>query len=116
MLYDVAMTDATTEQTETPIEEAIRLAGGGEALGAKLNPPVSGAAVSGWKRGERPFPSARAIEIEFLLGGKVSAEALCPVPERGKWARVKDRAWPHVGGRPFVDVAAAIAEDARARA
>jgi DNA-binding transcriptional regulator YdaS (Cro superfamily) len=58
--------------------------------------------------GQRTIPPAACPPIERALSGEITVEQLRPDI---RWHRVPDPAWPHPGGRPLIDVAAAAQSD-----
>lgn len=60
-----------------------------------------------WASGERPVPAERCPDIERATAGQVSCEELTPTKP---WHRIPDASWPHPGGRPVLDFAAAAKE------
>lgn len=65
-------------ETESPLDRAIRIAGGLSALGRKLREPVSHEAVRKWRDGIVPLSPDRAIQIEEALRGQVRRRELLP--------------------------------------
>lgn len=79
---------------------------GGPAKVARMlgiKPP----SVIGW--GGR-IPPDRCPDLERATQGRVTCETLRPDV---RWQRVPDPAWPHPQGRPCIDVAAPVAQEAR---
>lgn len=54
----------------------------------------------------RVLPAEHAPAIERATSGKISVEQLRPDV---RWVRVPDPNWPHLQGRPCIDVAAPAA-------
>jgi len=82
-----------------PLEEACDIVGSQAKLARLIG--VEPAQLNQWLKGKRPIPDDKAVAIEFEAGAKVTVEQLCPA---AAWVRVKDKAWPHVGGRPLLDL------------
>ena len=61
----------------------------------------------------RPTPPDRCPAIERATEGRVTCEELRPDV---RWQRVPDPAWPHAGGRPCIDVAAPVQQEASSAA
>lgn len=57
--------------------------------------------------GSRSCSEELAVALERESNAALSCEVL--FPKEGLWHRVKDKSWPHRGGRPLVDHAAAQA-------
>lgn len=64
-----------------------------------FSPPISLQAVHKWTVVGK-VPEERCPRIEQFTAGEWPVEALNPEVQ---WVRVKDRTWPHRGGRPLVD-------------
>lgn len=93
---------------ESAIAAAVRVMGSQAKLATVLDltPPV----INQWLKGTRPMPPDRCPAIERATEGCVTCEELRPDV---RWQRVPDPEWPHLGGRPCIDVAApAVAETA----
>lgn len=58
--------------------------------------------MSRWISGERPIPEAKCVLIELHSGGESTCEENRPDIN---WSRIPDPAWPHLRGRPVIDVA-----------
>lgn len=50
-----------------------------------------------------------AVQVEFHSLAQVTVEELCPTRP---WMRLRDKAWPHSGGRPVLDPASAVEREA----
>ena len=72
--------------TSTAVERACELAGGTSALARALE--VAGPTVSEWRKGERPVPVERCVQIERVTGGAVTRMDLRP----DDWHRI----WPEL--------------------
>lgn len=84
------------------LDRALEMLGGTNAAARTLG--VSAPTVSQWVTKVRPVPPAQAVAMERLVEGYVTVEDLCPL---SKWQRVPDAGWPHVSGRPLLDLAGA---------
>ena len=85
------------------LNDAITKAGGVSAFAALIG--VGQSVVSNWRaRGAVAADACPAIER--ATAGKLACEVLRPDVS---WHRVPDAAWPHLGGRPLIDVAAKAA-------
>lgn len=60
----------------TPIEQAIDHFRTQQALAEAMG--IRQSTISEWKKGERPIPVARCVQIERLTDGKVSRKSLRP--------------------------------------
>jgi DNA-binding transcriptional regulator YdaS (Cro superfamily) len=78
--------------------------GGPTAVARMLG--IKAPSVIGWNG--RPPPD-RCPAIERATDGRVTCEELRPDV---RWQRVPDATWPHVGGRPCIDVAAPAQREA----
>ncbi len=85
---------------------AIELAGGQSALARLIEAKPQ--EVWNWANG-RAIPPDRCPTIERATAGKVTCEELRPDV---RWQRVPDPAWPHPEGRPCIDVAAPVRQEA----
>jgi len=94
---------------QTPIQRAIAISGSQQALGRMLK--VSQSAVGQWALDGRPVPLDRAVEIEQVLEAQITCNELRP---DARWVRIPDPSWPHPGGRPLLDVATPVAQEAAA--
>ena len=86
------------------ITAAVERIGGASATATHLR--VSPGAVSQWLSGHRQTPPDRCPDIERLCGALMTCGQLRPDV---RWQRVPDASWPHVEGRPCIDVAVGIA-------
>lgn len=59
--------------------------------------------------GSRSCSEELAVALERESGAILSCEVL--FPKKGLWHRVKDKSWPHRGGRPLVDYSKRIATE-----
>lgn len=59
--------------------------------------------------GRRPTPADRCPAIERASEGRITCDELRPDV---RWQRVPDPAWPHPAGRPCIDVAAPVSQQA----
>lgn len=66
---------------------------------------VSAPTAHGYRH--RGIPAERCPAIELATQGRVTVRDLRPDVS---WARIPDPAWPHVDGRPVIDVARPVAE------
>lgn len=57
----------------------------------------------------RPLPARHVVGIERATAGRRTCETLRPDV---RWVRVPDPTWPHPEGRPCIDVAAPVAQEA----
>lgn len=80
------------------IERACESVGSQRALATAIS--VTPATVNQWCSGERPIPVDRCPSIEAETKGVVACDELRPDVS---WVRIKDKAWPHPGGRPLAD-------------
>lgn len=64
---------------------------------------------SNWVSGERPIPVHFCVRIEKETLGEVPVEELL----EARWIRIPDRHWPHIAGRPLVDVSRETLSEAR---
>lgn len=91
---------------ETPEKLALRRAAellGGQAALAEACGYDDRRHVWPWFNTERRVPGEKCPSLEKATAGAVPCEELRPdLP----WFRIKDRLWPHPGGRPLLDVAA----------
>jgi len=90
------------DKPKTPLDEACEIVGSQAKLARLIG--VTPAQLNQWMAEKRPIPDDKAVAIEFEVEGRVEVERLCPA---FTWVRVKDKTWPHSGGRPLRDLAAA---------
>lgn len=57
--------------------------------------------------GRRKLPADHCPAVELATQGRVTVRDLRPDVS---WARIPDPTWPHVDGRPVIDVARPVAE------
>ncbi|MHB8368883.1 MAG: Cro/CI family transcriptional regulator [Leptospirales bacterium] len=72
----------TDPKPSEPVSRAVAIVGGQSALARELG--VSQTTVWKWLNGIRKVPGPRALEIERMTGGQVTAEELRPSRERGE--------------------------------
>lgn len=84
------------------LRDAIETVGGQTRLALMVG--VSPQRLSNWL--DRGVPPERCPDIEAATSGAVTCEQMRPGIA---WVRVPDEKWPHVGGRPCIDVARQVA-------
>lgn len=95
MIENLSYDGGMENQNNTPIDEAIKAAGGITSMSRAL--ALSGhAVIQQWKR--NGIPDEHCPAIERLTG--VTCERLRPDLT---WHRVPDAQWPRAGGRPLLD-------------
>lgn len=62
-----------------------------------------------WASGARPVPDDRCPAIELASGGAVTCEEM---RADVRWHREPDASWPHPAGRPLIDIAYGIRQQA----
>lgn len=87
------------------MEDIVSTLGGPTAVAAMLG--IKPPSVSGWNG---RVPAERCPGIELATGAKFICEQIRPDVV---FARVPDPSWPHPAGRPCIDVAAALTQEAR---
>jgi len=92
LLYSLGMNIA--------IDRAISAMAGQSRLASAIG--VTPPAIAEWRKGDRPVPSERCVQIERATNGAATCEELRPDV---RWHRIPDPDWPHADGRPLIDVA-----------